>query len=140
LARMPPVQPRPTMTTSTCLSFVTMSALPSAHIGDADWLLREFPPAIFLDVVVVHGERAGEADHPPPRLVTVAAIHRVGEHAFHDGLIDDAPKRAGWRAIVEGQLARRQAEQHLLALRFGKPIERLVVGLAAMGVGCRDAR
>src|ERR1700761_5470452 len=86
LARIPPVQPRPTMTTSTSLSLVTM-APPSAQIRDAERFCREWLAAIVRDVIAMHGDRAGEADDRPAGLVAVAAVDRVGIHAFDHGLI-----------------------------------------------------
>src|SRR5262249_3752288 len=137
-ARMPPVQPSPTMTASTSFNLVAISSS-SAHVGDGDWVGGEFLVAILHDVLPVHRDRAGKADQPPARLVAVAAIDRVGEHALHHGLVDGGPERARRQPVVEGHLAGGQAHQHLLALLVVEAIERLAVGLAAMRVGCRDA-
>src|SRR5258707_11492295 len=87
LARMPPVQPSPTMTASTSFIFVAMSS-PSAHVRDADGIGGEFLVAKLLDVLPMHRDRAGEADQPPARLVAIAAVDRVREHAFHHRLVD----------------------------------------------------
>src|ERR1700675_3395788 len=84
--RMPPVQPRPTTTTSTSLSLVTMLLPPSAHVGNADGIGWKFLVAEFLDILPMHRDRAGKADQPPARLVAVAAMDRVREHPFHHGL------------------------------------------------------
>src|SRR3982074_836372 len=87
-ARMPPVQPSPTMTASISFNFVTMS--PSlerfalyisllwrmifseksaafrdhalAHVRDADGIAGEFLVAVLLDVLPMHCDRAGESD------------------------------------------------------------------------------
>src|SRR6267378_3374908 len=53
LASMPPVQPSPTMTTSTSFSLVVMSSSLSAHVRDADGVDRVFLVAVLLDVLVV---------------------------------------------------------------------------------------
>src|ERR1700681_199546 len=93
LARMPPVQPNPTMTTSTSLSFVDMTGL-STHVRDADRLVRERLAAILLDVIAVQRDDARESDDRPARLVAVAAVDRIGIHAFDHGLIQRRPEHA----------------------------------------------
>src|SRR5258705_11460248 len=77
-ARMPPVQPRPTITTSTSLSFVAMCRPPSAHVRNADRFIGERLVLELLDVLPMHRDRAREADQPPAGLVAVAAMDRVG--------------------------------------------------------------
>src|SRR5436305_3913782 len=116
LARMPPLQPNPTMTTSTSLSFVVM-ARPSTHVRDAERLVRERPAAILLDVIAMHRDDAGKADDGPARLVAVAAIDRIGIHAFDHGLIQHCPERAHRQPVIERDFTAGQADQHLLALR-----------------------
>src|SRR5580698_10617703 len=91
LARMPPVQPSPTMTTSTSLSFVAV-ACSSTHVRDADRLVRERLAAIFLHVIAMHRDSAGETDDRPASLVAVAAIDRVGIDAFDHGLVKRGPE------------------------------------------------
>src|SRR5215472_3222729 len=83
-ARMPPVQPSPTMTASTSFNFVAIlpPQLMSAMLG------REELVAIFLDVLAMHRDHPGETDQPPARLVAVAAVDRIREHPFHHRLID----------------------------------------------------
>src|SRR5262245_52970692 len=83
-ARIPPVQPSPTMTASTSLSLVAMA---SAHVLDGDGRHGIFLAAVFLDVLVVHRERAGEAQQLPAGLVAVAAVDRVGEHPLDHRLV-----------------------------------------------------
>src|SRR3954452_21221882 len=122
LARMPPVQPNPTMTTSTSLSFVVM-ARPSTHVRDAERLVRERLAAILLDVIAMHRDDAGKADDGPACLVAIAAIDRVGIHAFDHGLVQRRPERAHGQPVVERYLAGGQAGQHLLALRRLDPVE-----------------
>src|SRR6266545_3805822 len=138
-ARMPPVQPRPTITTSTSLSFVAMCRPPSAHVRNADRIIGERLVLEFLDVLTVHRDRAREADQPPAGLVAVAAMDRVGEHALHHGLINHGPELACRQAAVKGDAAARKRDQYLLTLGFGELIEALAVGLAAMRVGGGDA-
>src|SRR5712672_2871251 len=139
LARIPPVQPNPTMTASTSLSFVAMARAPSAHVRDADRISREFLVAIFLDVVAMHRDRARESDHPPARLVAVSSVDRIGEHAFHHGLVGHRPERPRRQAALEVHLAGRQPDHHLLALGLLDPVEGLAVGLAAIRIGGLDA-
>src|SRR4051812_9679151 len=164
---MPPVQPRPTMTASTSLSFVAMPRLPLclphipvgkplsvfpaharplthalaenpalAHVGNADGIVGEWLVAKLLDVFAVHRDRAWKADQFPARLVTVAAVDRVREHAFHDGLVERAPEDAHRRPRFELDPGARERLQHFLALGFIECIERLAIRLAAMRV-CR---
>src|ERR1700693_2352017 len=111
---MPPVQPSPTMTTSTSLSFVVM-ACPSTHIRDADGLVRERLAAILRHVVAMHRDDAGESDDGPAALVTVAAVDRIRIHAFDHGLVQRRPEHAHRQTVVEGYLAGGQANQHLFA-------------------------
>src|SRR3978361_1296192 len=106
---MPPVQPNPTMTTSTSLSFVVM-ACPSTHVRDAERLVRERLAAILLDVIAMHRDDAGKSDDGPARLVAVAAVDRVGIHAFDHGLIKRRPERAHRQPVVERDFAAGQAD------------------------------
>ena len=87
----------------------------------------------------MHGDDAGKADDRPARLVAVAAIDRIGIHAFDHGLIQRGPERAHRQSAVEGDLAGGQADQHFLALRVLDPVECFAVSLAAMRVGRLDA-
>src|SRR5713101_8570147 len=116
LASIPPVQPRPTRTTSTSFSLVVMSFSPSAHVRDADRIDRVFLVAKLLDVLIVHRDHPGEADQLPARLVAVAAVDRVGEHALHDVLVQRGKKDARRRPVFESQLAGSQAQEEFLAL------------------------
>src|SRR5712691_377302 len=110
LARMPPVQPSPTMTTSTSFSLVVMSPS-SAHVRDADGVDRVFLVAVLLDVLIVHRDHSGEADHLPARLVAVAAVDRVGEHALHDVLVHRREENARGRSVFERHLAGAQSQE-----------------------------
>src|SRR5437899_9372091 len=113
LARMPPVQPRPTITTSTSLSFVAMCRPPSAHVRNADGIIGERLVLEFLDVLAMHRDRAREADQPPAGLVAVAAMDRISEHAFHHGLIHHGPELAHGEPAVKSDAAARKRDQHL---------------------------
>src|ERR1039458_5222128 len=117
---MPPVQPSPTMTTSTSLSFFVM-ARPSTHISDADGLVRERLAAILLHVIAMHGDDAGKTDQLPARFVAIAAVDRVGKHAFDHGLIERAPEPAHRQPVVESYYGGGQAEQDFFALRLLDP-------------------
>src|SRR5678816_160911 len=90
-ASMPPVQPRPTSTTSTSFSFLAI-VRPLAHVRNADWIDREWLVAVLFDVLIVDGDHAGETDQLPAGFVLVAAVHRVREHAFHHGLVHRGEK------------------------------------------------
>src|SRR3954453_16214439 len=90
LARMPPVQPMPTMRMSTGGSFVAMVRPPSGHVGDADRIGGEPPSvAVLLYIFGVVCHHAREAEHLPTYLVLVAALDRVGEHSLHHVLVDE---------------------------------------------------
>src|SRR5450756_1728968 len=132
---MPPVQPRPTMTTSTSFSLVAMSSSVSAHVRDAEGIDRVFPVAKLLDVLIMHGDHSGEADQLPARLVPVAAVHRVREHAFHDVLIQRGKEHSRRRPVFESHLAGLEIKQKLLALALGDLVETLAEGLDAERIG-----
>src|SRR5215470_4670394 len=114
LARMPPVQPRPTITTSTSLSFVAMCRPPSAHVRNADRFIGERLVLEFLDVLAMDRDRARETDQPPAGLVAVAAMDRVGKHAFDHGLVDHGPELARRKPAVEIDASGCEPLQHLL--------------------------
>src|SRR3569832_1294863 len=139
LARMPPVQPNPTMTTSTSLSFVVMAAPLLAHVRDAEWLIGKRLAAILRDVVAMHGDDARKADDGPSRLVAVAAVNRIGIHALDYRLIKRGPEHPYRQAVVEADLCGREADQDLLPLVSRDPVERVAIGLAAVRVGGRNA-
>src|SRR5258708_21453952 len=84
-------------------------------------------------------DHAGKTDQPPARLVAIAAIDRVGEHAFHHALIQRGPERANRQAIVESDLGRGEADEHLFPLPFIESVECLPIGLGAMGICRLDA-
>src|ERR1700704_5316269 len=138
LERMPPVQPRPTTTTSTSFSFVTMSSS-STHVRDAERVGGKRLVEILRDILAIDLDHAREVDQFPARLVAVAAIDRVREHALHHGLIDRGPEHPRRQPAVEGHLAGRQPDENLLALLLVETVERLAVGLAAEDVGRLDA-
>src|SRR5258706_454094 len=137
---MPPVQPRPTMTTSTSFSLVATSFSPSAHVRDADGVDRVFLVAILLDVLIVHRDPPGEADHLPARLVAVAAVDRVREHALHDVLVPRREENARGRPVFERDLAGPQTLEKFLALALADLVEALAVSLDAERIGRGDAR
>src|SRR5579872_3015834 len=139
LARMPPVQPRPTMTTSTSGSLVAMARAPSAHVRDAERLAGEWLVTVMRDVITMDRDDSGKADDCPSGLVAVAAIDRVGIHALDHGLIQRRPEHPHRQAAVESDLAGGEPGQHLLPLVCSDPVECVAVGLAAMRIGCRDA-
>src|SRR5258706_809770 len=136
LARIPPVQPRPTMTASTSLSLVAMA---SAHVLDGDRRDGVLLAAVLLDVLVVHRERAGEAEQLPAGLVAVAAMDRVGEEPLDHGLVHRDEEDARGRPALEGDLAALEREEKLLALCGADLVEGLAVALRAVRVGRGDA-
>src|SRR5262245_7214614 len=82
-ARMPPAAPTPTMTTS--VFFGCHGSSPPARglrLQADDGHARECLLARHV-LRGEHGLRAGETDQPPAGEILVAAIDRVGEHAFH---------------------------------------------------------
>src|SRR5437764_12183040 len=83
---------------------------------------------------------AGEADDGPAGLVAVAAIDRVGIHALDHRLVERGPEHADRQAVVEDDLAGGEPDKDLLPLLGGDAVERVAVGLAAMGVGGGDPR
>src|SRR5262245_16320586 len=99
-ASIPPVQPRPTNTTSTSLSIFAMVALRSTHIRDAGRLAGEFLVLEIDDVLLIHLDHARETQHLPASLVFVATVDRVGEHPFNHGLIDDGKKTPPGRPFL----------------------------------------
>src|ERR1700744_6003122 len=86
-ARMPPVQPSPTMTTSTSLSFVVITAPLLAHVRDADGLVRERLVAILRHMIAMHRDDAGKADDRPWGLVAVFAIDTIWQPALDSSVI-----------------------------------------------------
>src|SRR2546428_11414071 len=135
LASIPPVQPSPTMTTSTSFSLVVMSFSLSAHVRDADGVDRVLLVAILLDVLIVHRDHAGEADQLPARLVAIAAVDRVGEHALHAVLVQRGEENARGRPVFESDLAGPETQEKLLAPALGDLVEALAVGLDAQRIG-----
>src|ERR1700722_8127040 len=128
LARMPPVQPSPTMTTSTSFSFVVMT-IPLAHVRDADGLVGERLAAILRHVIAMHGDDARKADDGPTGLVAVAAIDRVGIHALDHGLIEGGPEHPHRQTAIEGDFATRESREDLLPLVCRDPVECIAVSL-----------
>src|SRR5579872_1437572 len=111
----------------------------SAHVRDADGLVRERFAAILRHMIAVHCDNAGKADDGPAQFVAVAAIDRVGIHALDDGLVERGPEHPRRQAVVEGNLAGRESNQNFLALGVGDPVECSAVSLVAMSVGGGDA-
>src|SRR5215510_14308891 len=87
LPRMPPVQPKPTMTTSTSFILVAMSSSVSAHVADTHRIGCVFLIAKLFDVLIMQRDDSGKADHLPTRFIAVATVDGIGEHAFHNGLV-----------------------------------------------------
>src|SRR5215813_7180249 len=102
-AMMAPVHPMPTMTASTSLSLVAIVA----SLREIRQRARRRDVAlveILFDHVLVGGRQAREAEHLPSRLVAVAAIHRVGEEAFHHHAVQ-AIEEGGRGEVLELRLA-----------------------------------
>src|SRR5262249_40378700 len=128
---MPPVQPRPTMTASTSFILVAMSSSVSAHIRDAERIGGLFLVTKLLDVLIMHSDHSREADDLPARLVPIAAVDRVGEHTFHDGLIHGGEENPRGRSVFERNLAGLETEEKFLALTLSDLFNTLVVGFDA---------
>src|SRR5262245_51150594 len=135
LASMPPVQPRPTMTTSTSFILVAMSSSVSAHIRDAERVGGILLISKLLDVLIMHSYHSREADDLPARLVPVAPVDRVGEHAFHDGLIHGGEENPRGRSVFERNLAGLETEEKFLALTLSDLVKTLAVGFDAERIG-----
>src|SRR5262249_35747262 len=101
----------------------------------ADWIGGVFFVAKLLHVLIIHGNNSGKADDLPAGLVPVAAVDRVGEQPFYDGLIHRGKKKAGGRAVFERHPARLEAQEKFLALALGDFVETLAVGLDAKRIG-----
>src|SRR5262249_58944869 len=92
-ARMPPVQPNPTMTASTSFNFVTILP-PSAHVRDADGVGGEGLVAIFLHVLAMHRNHPRETDQPPAHFVADAPIDRIRKQPLQPSLITGGTEAA----------------------------------------------
>src|SRR2546427_1857434 len=87
----------------------------------------------------MHGDHAGESAHLPARLVAVAAVDRVREHALHDVLVQRREENARGRPVFEHHLGGPQTQEKFLALALADLVEALAVGLDAERVGGGDA-
>src|SRR5258706_9777169 len=136
-AMMLPVQPMPTSTASTCFSFLAM-ACPSAEIGDGLGFDADLLPAIGFGLVGPGRGQAGIADHAPGDLVAVAAIHRIGEEAFHGRLQHGFEEGLRFDAL-ELRRALFHGGERGGAVRLREAVEILAVGFARPGIGGPDA-
>src|SRR5580658_5861311 len=132
-AMMAPVQPSPIVTASTSFNRVTMSASlrkvrDRLRLGDVAFV------AIFIDEIGVGRRQAGEAEHPPRRLVTVAAIDRIAKKTFH-GQRQEPGEEGARIEILERRLALFHRLERLDAFVRVEPVEILAIGLARPGVG-----
>src|SRR5580700_5439320 len=127
LPRIAPVHPRPMITTSFFGSFVAIGKnlndqnLPGARdrpiAAPQDRYGRQRVGLIvFADVVAIVVTRARKADELPSRHVTVAAIDRIGEEAFHR-VGQDGLEEVLAAAVLELDVAGLKAIQHLILLR-----------------------
>src|SRR5260370_40234556 len=87
------------------------------------------PAEVDLDVVPIGGGKTWIADHPPRRLVTVAAIDRVGKEAFHGDLEQRVEEHVAGEARETGFAAFHGLERGHAVL-LAQPVEILAVGLA----------
>src|SRR5580698_6189373 len=78
-ARIEPVQPSPTITTSFLARVRANSALDPVD-GDRSFGIRH---VVLVDVIAIIVTRARKAQHLPARHATIAAVERVGEATFH---------------------------------------------------------
>ena len=83
--------------------------------------------------------RAREADQAPAGEVLVAAVDRVGEHAFHRVRAHSVEECLCRRPDELRRFALFERGDGFVLLRRSEPAERLAVGLGAMGVELRDA-
>src|SRR5215831_15257577 len=82
-AMMLPVQPMPTMTASTAFSFLGAMTVLSRKIGDGLWFDGHLLAAQGFGFRAPGGGQPGITEHAPGDLVAIAAIHWIGEKAFH---------------------------------------------------------
>src|SRR5262249_5249803 len=112
---------------------------PSGHVRDADRIGRKAAAvAVLLYVLGVVRHHPREAQHLPGDLVLVAAVDRVGEHAFHHVLIEHAEERPPRQPAFERDLAGLQGLEERFLLLGRAFVEGLAKGLAAIGVRARD--
>src|SRR5437660_8773053 len=131
-ARMEPLSPTPTTTTSADFSLVAMSVLSHEEhmlrmamlverglaledVGDRHGQ-RVVRHAVLLHQVCVHRRDAGEADQLPADLAAVAAVDRIGEVAL-DGVVEEHVEEEARRHRLERELAFVERAQHLVLLR-----------------------
>src|SRR5579859_1558278 len=132
-ARIEPVQPSPTITTSVDGSVRVMTGIPRCGgasmrdpigpAGDADRRQRE-ALVVAVDPVAIVVAGAGKAHHLPADHVAIAAIDRIGEEALArvvQQLLEES-FRAG---AVELGRALLEAAEHLILLLVGQLRERL---------------
>ena len=81
-----------------------------------------------------HRLRAGEAHQTPAREVLVAAVDRVGKHAFHGVRADGVEKHLRCGPRESGGLALLERRNHFVLPRGIQPDERLVIGLATIRI------
>src|SRR6478735_2639866 len=113
------------------------ACLASGEIGDRVRRLVVLLAEIRPDLFAVSGWQAGIADHLPRRHMAVAAVDRVGEESLHADLQERVEEHRAGKAR-ELRLPLFHCLQRSLALRRGKPVEILAVGLARPGVGGCD--
>src|SRR2546423_8847302 len=134
-ARMPPAPPTPTMTISVFSVAILRPAaqrfglrLQSHHRRAGEGLF-----ALELGLTELR-LRAREADKPPAREVLVAAIDRVGEHAFHGVSAQRVEKTLRTRPGKAFCLPRFQRGDHRVLLCRRRQRETGIVGFAAIGI------
>src|SRR6185312_2415024 len=137
-AMMAPVQPMPTMTASTSFSFVAIARAPLREICDRTRRRDVALVVVGVDLLAVERRQAREAEHLPPDLVAVAAVHRIGEEALHHDR-DHAVEEAGCGEILEFRLTLLDLRQGIDALGRFETIEVLAERLARPRIGGRDA-
>src|SRR5215469_1725747 len=139
----PPTAPMPTMTTSV-FSIAMVRALPSCPLGVGPGLQPGDGHAgkrLFARKVGARVEElcAREADELPAGEVLVAAVDRVGEHAFHGMGAQSVEERLRGRECELARLALFQRADHFVLLGGAELHERLVVGFAAISVELGEA-
>src|SRR5439155_22875849 len=156
-ARMVPVRPTPTVTTSTGFSLVAMALGPRlvvehhvdrvavlVHMGDFlgdvgdRHRLGAVGDAVLLDEGSVYSGEPGEAHQLPAGLVAVPAVYRVGEKTL-DGVGEQHVEEKLRAHLLELDLASVKALQHLVLLHAGGRVEGLAVGFAAIVVRIADS-
>src|SRR6266850_3173294 len=128
-ASIPPTAPIPTMTTSV---FSVAITIPPA-LQTSDWRTCERLFALHIRLRE-NGLGAREADQAPASKVLVAAVDRIGEHAFHCVRPDNVEKLLRRGPCELCCLALFERRDHFILPHGLEPYEWLVIGFSAVRI------